>query len=132
MLVVLSNDAWYPRSSEPEQHLANALLRAIETGLPMLRCGNNGGSGVVTPEGRLINFLDVPEAPGRIEIKRGRAVGIVQVPYQKSPELTFYVKHGEWFILLLTGIFAILGIYAFVNHLNYCKRLPESNAVLKK
>ena len=132
MLVVLSNDAWYPRSSEPEQHLANALLRAVETGLPMLRCGNNGGSGVVTPEGRLLNFLDVPQAGARIEIKRGQAAGIVQVPYKKSPELTFYVKHGEWFIALLTGIFAILGIYAFINHLNYCKKLPESNSVIKK
>lgn len=132
VLLVLSNDAWYPRSSEPEQHLANALMRAVETGLPMLRCGNNGGSGVVRPDGKLANFLDVPEQKGRVELKRGRAVGIVQVDYKADPPLTFYVKYGEWFIALLGGVFLFLGAFAFFTFLKYCRALPESNAALKK
>lgn len=132
VLLVISNDAWYPRSSEPEQHLANALMRAVETGLPMVRCGNNGGSGLVTPEGRLTGFLDVPGETGRIEIKRGRAFGIVETPYKKNPELTFYVKHGEWFIGVLFLIFLACGASAAVEYFKYCRMLPESSSVLKK
>lgn len=132
VLLVLSNDAWYPRSSEPEQHLANALMRAIETGLPMLRCGNNGGSGVVNPDGTLSNFLDVPDQPGRIEIKRGRAMGIVPVKYRSAPEQTFYVRNGEWFIVVLAGIFLLTGAFGYISFLRACRMLPESSAVLKK
>ena len=132
VLTVLSNDAWYPRSSEPEQHLANALMRAVETGLPMLRCGNNGGTGVVDPQGRLYGFLDVPEQPGRVEIKRGRAVGLVTVRYRSAPEFTFYVRYGEWFIGVLFLLLAVLGGTAFVSHLRFCRKLPESAAVIKK
>ncbi|MBR2873286.1 MAG: hypothetical protein IKB99_07295, partial [Lentisphaeria bacterium] len=94
VLTVLSNDAWYPRSSEPEQHLANAVMRAVETGLPMVRCGNNGGSGIVLPDGTLTGFLDVPNQKGRVEIKRGQAWGKVKVPYKNDPVMTFYVKYG--------------------------------------
>ena len=132
ILLVLSNDAWYPRSSEPEQHLANALMRAIETGLPMVRCGNNGGSGVVNPDGTLSHFLDVPDQPGRVEIKRGRAMGIVPVKYTFSPERTFYVRNGEWFILLLAGLFLLTGGFGYLSFLKACRMLPESTAVLKK
>lgn len=98
----------------------------------MLRCGNNGGTGVVLPDGRLSGFLDVPGEKGRVEIKRGQAVGIVNVNYKKSPPLTFYVRNGEWFIGVLALFFAALSTAAAVNFLSYCKKLPESSAVLKK
>ena len=132
VLLVLSNDAWYPRSSEPEQHLANAVMRAVETGLPMLRCGNNGGSGVVNPDGSLSDFLDVPGQPGRVEIKRGRAFGKVEVRYKNTPGMTFYVRYGEWFIGVLFAGFLLAAAAAFGNYLCYCRQLPESGKVLKK
>ncbi len=97
VLVVLSNDAWYPTSSEPEQHLANAVMRAVETGLPMIRCGNNGGSGVVTPAGRFTQCVEVPGAEKRPELRRGRGFRKVAVPVETNPQLTFFVRHGEWF-----------------------------------
>ena len=126
VLLVISNDAWYPRSSEPEQHLANAVMRAVETGLPMVRCGNNGGSGLVKPDGSLALFLDVPGQPGRVEIKRGRAFGIVETGYCSSPQLTFYVRYGEWLIGVLLIIFIILSAAAGNNFYTYLKKLPQS------
>ena len=126
MLLVISNDAWYPRSSEPEQHLANAVMRAVETGLPMLRCGNNGGSGIVRNTGELVNFLDIPDQTGRVEIKRGRAFGTVEVKYLKNPEMTFYVKHGEWLIWILTVFVFCAIIIAANNHYRYCLLLPSA------
>ena len=75
VLLALSNDAWYPRSSEPEQHLANATLRAIECGVPMIRVGNNGGTGVLTPKGKFTQVLEVQGSERRPEIRRGRDTG---------------------------------------------------------
>lgn len=127
VLTVLSNDAWYPRSSEPEQHLANAVMRAVETGLPMVRCGNNGGSGIVLPDGTLTGFLDVPNQKGRVEIKRGQAWGKVKVPYKNDPVMTFYVKYGEWFIALLLLAAGVLLFVSFYERIVYCKKIPRSN-----
>ncbi len=100
VFIVLSNDAWYPRSSEPEQHLANAVLRAVETGLPMIRCGNNGGSGMVYPDGTF-RIIDPTGKHPRPELLRCKAAEVISVDVPLKPEQTFYVRYGEWFILLL-------------------------------
>ena len=44
LLLNLTNDAWYGRSSAPIQFLAIAQLRSAEHGLPMLRVANTGVS----------------------------------------------------------------------------------------
>ncbi|MBE6391654.1 MAG: apolipoprotein N-acyltransferase [Lentisphaerae bacterium] len=117
LLIVLSNDAWYPESSEPEQHLANAVIRSVESGLYMIRCGNNGGSGVVTPAGKFISYIG-SSAP-RPELLRERAYGVVEVPVPRSSEYrTIFVKYGEWFILLLAaGLFSII-VYGVIMERN--------------
>lgn len=101
VLVVISNDAWYPASSEPEQHLANAVMRAVETGLSMVRCGNNGGSLVVLPTGEISQVLEVPGPEQRLELRRGRGFRQVGVFIPDNPRQTLFVRCGEWFILLL-------------------------------
>ncbi len=127
VLLVLSNDAWYPRSSEPEQHLANAVMRAVETGLPMVRCGNNGGSLLVWPSGFVSQGLRAfgGDVTKRVYLQRGRSCGIVEVPYFDAPEPTFYVKHGEWLIgVFFVFFFAFCGAAA-ANHLKFRKLLPS-------
>lgn len=100
ILIAISNDAWYPVSSEPEQHLANAVMRSVETGLHMIRSGNNGGSGVVTPTGRFTQCY-TPEQGRRPELWRGRTINQVTVPISPETHRTFYVRHGEFFIIFL-------------------------------
>jgi len=56
-LVALTNDAWYPKSILPAQHFTHARLRAVECGLTLVRCSNNGFSCVVDPLGRFVNRL---------------------------------------------------------------------------
>ncbi len=112
VFVVLSNDAWYPRSSEPEQHLANAVLRAVESGLPMIRCGNNGGSGVVFSDGTY-RIVDPTGKSPRPELLRCAAAEVVEVAIPVDPERTFYVRYGEWFILILARFVAGWTVFAF-------------------
>lgn len=53
-LLNVSNDAWYDKSSAPVQHLHLALMRCIESGLPMVRASNTGISAFIDKYGQII------------------------------------------------------------------------------
>jgi apolipoprotein N-acyltransferase len=54
VLVILSNDAWFGRTSAPYQHFAHATLRAVENRVAVVRAANTGVSGIVDPLGRVV------------------------------------------------------------------------------
>ncbi len=60
-----SNDAWFG-SWGPPQHLAQARLRAIEEGLPVVRATPTGISAVIDADGRIAQSLPM-HAAGRID-----------------------------------------------------------------
>ena len=78
-----SNDGWFGAWGPP-QHLAQARLRAIEEGLPVLRATTNGISAVVDADGVVRQHL------GRYVA--GRLDGIV--PPAKPP--TLFARLGNW------------------------------------
>lgn len=55
LLVNLTNDAWYGRSSAPYQSFAMAVFRAVETRRSLVRAANTGISGFVAPSGRILD-----------------------------------------------------------------------------
>jgi apolipoprotein N-acyltransferase len=61
-LLNVTDDAWFGDTAGPHQHYAQARLRAIELGLPMVRAANSGISAVVDGFGR-----DVATAPLGVE-----------------------------------------------------------------
>ena len=68
-----SNDAWFGAWGPP-QHLAQARLRAIEEGLPVLRATPTGISAVIDADGRVLDAIPMHKA-GRIDssVPRARA-----------------------------------------------------------
>ena len=52
VLFFITNDSWFSLSVETEQHAWQAVARAIETGLPVVRVGNSGVTGTITPDGK--------------------------------------------------------------------------------
>lgn len=65
-LLQATNDAWFGTLQGPFQHLAQTRLRAVETGLPLLRAANTGVSAVIDARGGVVAALALGER-GRLD-----------------------------------------------------------------
>ena len=101
-LVNLTNNGWFGDSAAQWQHAAAALFRAVENGLPLVRCSNNGLTGWVDAHGRLRDVFR--DDHGTIY---GPGFLTTQIPLygpgiKRAP--TFYHQHGDWFGWVCVGI----------------------------
>jgi apolipoprotein N-acyltransferase len=94
-LVNLTNDGWFGESAEQWQHMADSVFRAVENGLPLIRCCNNGITCLIDGHGRLEDvFRDSKNS------EYGPGAMTFQVPLQDTTQKqarTFYNRHGDWF-----------------------------------
>jgi len=94
-LVNLTNDGWFGRSAEQRQHMANAVFRTVDNGLPLLRCSNNGVTCLIDRYGHLQEvFRDEQNT------EYGPGALTVDIPLPTSAEKsapTFYNRHGDRF-----------------------------------
>lgn len=101
-LINLTNDGWFGESAEQWQHLANAVFRAVENGLPLLRCANNGVTGLISAHGRLETVFRDPHqseyGPGALTVE------IPMRPAEQKAASTFYRRHGDWFGWACVGL----------------------------
>ncbi len=54
LLFTLTNDSWYGKMGAQRQHWQAAVLRAVETGRPLVRAAITGISGAIDPGGRVL------------------------------------------------------------------------------
>lgn len=59
LIVNVTNDAWFGDTPGPYQHFRQAQIRAVETGLPLVRAANTGLSGVIDSRGRIVDGLAI-------------------------------------------------------------------------
>ena len=94
-LVNLSNDGWFGESAEQRQHLANAVFRAVENGLPLVRCSNNGVTGWIDAHGRLREILG--DKNGNEYAAGALTVEVPLRPASGEISPTFFRRHGDCF-----------------------------------
>ena len=104
MILQVTNDAWFGKFSGPYQHLAQAQMRSIEQGLPLVRVANTGVSGLIDPNGRVVKKLELDEA------------GYIDVALPKGYVSTFYSRFGHWSVFFL---FICLGISNFIPRIRH-------------
>ncbi|WBU54681.1 apolipoprotein N-acyltransferase [Paracoccus sp. SCSIO 75233] len=87
-LLQITNDAWFGTVSGPYQHLAQARLRAIESGLPLMRAANTGITAAIDPLGRVTASIPLG-GEGHID-------AALPAPLPR----TFWTRTGPWPVLL--------------------------------
>jgi apolipoprotein N-acyltransferase len=90
MLVNVTNDGWFARSSARYQHLQISRLRAMEAGRPMVRAANDGVSAVIDHHGRLTATAREYEA------------NVMRADLQPRTGLTPYARVGNWPVVCLS------------------------------
>ncbi|MGO4909239.1 apolipoprotein N-acyltransferase [Pseudorhodobacter sp. W20_MBD10_FR17] len=93
-IVQITNDAWFGKLTGPWQHLAQARLRAIEQGLPLLRAANTGISAVIDARGRVVAALPLGVA------------NYIDAPLPAALPPTVYARFGDMPILVLLLVLA--------------------------
>jgi apolipoprotein N-acyltransferase len=97
-LLQITNDAWFGTQSGPFQHAAQARLRAIEQGLPLVRVANTGVTAVYDARGRVTASLDFGTA------------AYLDAALPAALPATLYARWGEvpLLVLLCGGALALL------------------------
>ena len=106
-IVLITNDSWFSHSIEAEQHAWQAVMRALETGLPVIRVGNSGVTGVIMPSGRARWLTDGDGKP----LVDQAGCQIESVPVSRTAAKTTYVRFGDW---PLMAIFAAAVVFALL------------------
>jgi len=111
ILVNITNDAWFGKTSAPYQHLAMAVFRAVENRRPMIRAANTGFSAFIEPQGKII---------ARSGLFTEETLKI-SLDISKHP-LTFYTRFGDLFALLLLGI-SLIKTFSLIKRLRNLRYL---------
>ncbi|NJM83294.1 MAG: apolipoprotein N-acyltransferase, partial [Tabrizicola sp.] len=95
-ILQITNDAWFGVWTGPFQHFAQARLRAVEQGLPLVRVANTGVTAVIDARGRVIKAL-----PFGI-------VGALDTVLPGPLPATIYARFGETPMILLIAVLGLV------------------------
>ena len=112
LLVNITNDAWYGRSSAPYQHFSIALFRAVENRRALIRAANTGISGFIDPAGRVLDSTDL-----FVDTAVVKSVPLIS-------RISFYTRFGD----LFAG--ACLAATALVLLVHFVARFTTMNSKL--
>jgi len=101
VLVNISNDAWYKRSSAPYQHLSMTVFRAVENRVPLVRATNTGITAIIDSRGHVrgaTKLFQEAVLTGEVQLGTGD---------------TIYSRFGDVFAGLCLAGTAVIGLLGF-------------------
>jgi apolipoprotein N-acyltransferase len=107
LMVNITNDGWFGRSSGPYQHAVMAQMRSIENGISLARSANSGITMHVDPYGRILSQTKLYT----------RDIVVRDIPTYRI--MTYYTRYGDWFVIFC-AILAAAGIFTALTQ----KRRP--------
>lgn len=120
LLLNISNDAWFGKTSAPTQHLHLTAMRAIEQGRYIVRATNTGISAVITPGGRIAvhgSLFTAEALMGRVRLISG-----VTVFHTLAPFITGFC--------LLASLAGLLAVYSGMSRLS--RRIRRNDRYAEK
>ncbi|GHC74654.1 apolipoprotein N-acyltransferase [Limoniibacter endophyticus] len=104
LIINITNDAWFGTTPGPYQHFRQAQIRAVETGLSVIRAANSGISGLIDPRGHVVGALSL-NSKGFVDVTA------MTRPGHKIPA----AQHNLIFLSLLITLglfsFGLSGVY---------------------
>lgn len=99
LIVTVTNDAWFGDTPGPFQHFRSAQIRAAEAGMPVIRAGNNGISGVIDARGRVLDAFAL-NVRGTLDVT-------LDVPTPQPPRFGNPERNG----MIVAGLLALMGLW---------------------
>lgn len=103
LLVNITNDAWFGRTSAPYQHLSMTVFRAVENRIWIVRAANTGISAIIAPTGEITSKTGL--------FKRTALTGAIQFIDSE----TFYSKYGDLFAYFCFFLLFLLFLISLVR-----------------
>jgi apolipoprotein N-acyltransferase len=91
VMVNMTNDGWFGRTSGPWQHLSMYSFRAVEHRIGFARAANTGVSAFIAPTGRVVRQLGLFER------------GVLRDVLPLRTGQTLYTRLGDWFVAACAG-----------------------------
>jgi len=101
LLINVSDDAWFGNTAGARQHLAHAVMRAIENDRDLVRVTNTGVTTLITADGRIVDPLPMFTSASHVWQAQARGG---QTPY---------TRHGDLFAICCAAA-SVLAIIASV------------------
>ncbi len=115
VLFFVTNDSWFSHSVEAEQHAWQAVARAVETGLPVVRVGNSGVTGTVAPDGRTSWLIGADGRP--LVDRRGTMFDRIVLPGAWHQASTLYVRLGD--VPLFCAFALLIGLMILIKYTHH-------------
>ncbi len=99
LLIGITDDAWYGRTSAPYQDMSMTVFSAVENERFVARAGNSGISGIISPAGEILRETNI--------FKRTYMIGYIKLINRK----TFFALYGNIFSYIINAFFILSIMY---------------------
>ncbi len=98
LLINITNDAWFGKTSGPYQHFSMTVFRAVENRRTLVRSANTGISGFIDPAGRVLASTPLLQEAARVQ----------SIPLMKTKAV--YTRIGDLFaqVCLAAALIVVL------------------------